>query len=240
MKEKGVTVFVYNFPHRKSQDFLFRLWVSGVPIDHVLAANPVQLNIPNNSIRTKVRHTGFIHPKEVAERAGACFHVVPHRGQEIVKLLRQIRPDLGLIGGARILENDVIEQFSSGVINFHPGLIPEARGLDAMLWSIYEDVPLGVTSHMIDGRVDAGRVVERREIQIHTDDTLMDLSERLYEVQLEMLLPAIDRVRKSKFLGIDPEERKCNRKMPEAIERRVVSLVGDYVIRHAQDDLSAN
>ena len=56
-----------------------------------------------------------------------------------------------------------IKGLSKGIINFHPGLIPEARGLDTPQWCIYDGIPLGVTSHFIDSKVDAGRIIERVE-----------------------------------------------------------------------------
>ena len=68
-----------------------------------------------------------------------------------------------MIAGARILKRPVIDRFSIGIINFHPGLIPEARGLDALLWSIRGDLPLGVTSHLIDERVDASSEAARQQ-----------------------------------------------------------------------------
>jgi phosphoribosylglycinamide formyltransferase-1 len=67
------------------------------------------------------------------------------------------------------------------------------RGLDALQWAILRDQPLGVTAHLIDKRVDAGWILERREIAEHADDTLVDLSLRLYETELAMLKPALER-----------------------------------------------
>ena len=191
----SVIVFAYNFPHRKTQDFLFRLFAEGVKVQHVLAADPVKLDVPATSIRSKLRHTALVEPRMVAEAIGANYHVIPHRGDELHDLLDEIRPSIGVISGARILKRPVIERFSTGIINFHPGLIPETRGLDALLWSVYNDLPLGVTSHLIDHRVDAGRLLERRTIPLHADDSIFDLSERLYETQIDMLLPAIERAR---------------------------------------------
>ena len=41
----SVVVLAYNFPHRKTQDFLFRLFAEGVSVGHVLAADPVKLKV---------------------------------------------------------------------------------------------------------------------------------------------------------------------------------------------------
>ena len=128
---------MYNFPHAKSQDFLVRLFLEGYRIDAVFACDPAKLNIPESTVRTKLRRTALVHPRVTAERVGAAYHVGRHNGPEALERYRSLGMDLGVIAGARILKRSVIDAFSIGVINFHPGLIPESRGLDAMLWSVY-------------------------------------------------------------------------------------------------------
>jgi len=225
----SVVVLAYNFPHRKTQDFLFRLFAEGVSVGHVLAADPVKLNVAPSSIRSKLRHGALIEPAKVAKAIGAHYHVVPHQGNQINDLLDAIKPTIGVISGARILKRPVIDRFSTGIINFHPGLIPEVRGLDALFWSISKNVPLGVTSHLIDHQVDAGRLLERREIPLFTDDTIFDLSERLYETQIDMLVAAIERARTGEWEEINYEASGYNRKMPAEREAEIVDLLPAYL-----------
>lgn len=229
----SVVVFAYNFPHRKTQDFLFRLLAEGVRVSDVLAADPVELNISSGEVRTKIRHGGLIHPRQVAEAVGARYHVLAHRGAEVVELLKEVRPSIGVIAGARILKSDVIGLFERGIINFHPGLIPEARGLDALLWSVRNAIPLGITSHLIDHRVDAGRILERREISLFRDDNVFDLSERLYENQMDMLSEAIERTCSGEWEEMDYGSSTCNTKMTGKEERETIELLPSYLERFA-------
>ena len=228
---KEVVVFAYNFPHKKTQDFLFHLFANGIKVSHVFAADAVKLDISPSEVKTKIRHCTPLHPSDVAKAIGAQYHQVPHQGPQINSLIEEINPDIGIIAGARILQAEVIDGFSKGIINFHPGLIPEVRGLDAMLWSIRNDIPLGVTSHLIDERVDAGKILERRTIDLHEDDTIFDLSERLYETQLEMLPSAIDRAQKSMTEDVDFESGAYNRKMSGDMERETVAMLPQYLER---------
>ncbi|MDB4721002.1 formyltransferase family protein [Verrucomicrobiales bacterium] len=228
---KEVVVFAYNFPHRKTQDFLFHLFGCGIKVDHVFAADAVKLDIPPSEVRTKIRHCTPLHPSDVTESIGAQYHQVPHQGSQINSLIEEINPEIGIIAGARILQADVINGFSNGIINFHPGLIPEVRGLDALLWSIRNDISLGVTSHLIDERVDAGKILDRRTIDLHEDDTIFDLSERLYEIQLEMLPDAIDRAQNSMTEEVDFKSGAYNRKMNGDMERETVAMLPKYLER---------
>ena len=113
--------------------------------------------------------------------------MVDHASRHCVELLKALRPQIGIIAGARVLPRTVIECFSLGIINFHPGLIPHVRGLDALQWAIHLDQPLGVTAHLIDHRIDAGRIAEQRLIDEFADDTLIDMSLRLEELQVQMV-----------------------------------------------------
>ena len=229
---KGVVVFAYNFPHRKTQDFLFHLFGCGIKVNHVFAADAVKLDISPSEVRTKIRHSTPLHPFDVSKAIGAEYHQVPHQGAQINALIEEINSEIGIIAGARILQADVINGFSDGIINFHPGLIPEARGLDALLWSIRNDIPLGVTSHLIDERVDAGKILERRIIDLHEDDTIFDLSERLYETQLEMLPHAIDLAQKALTEEVDFKSGAYNRKMNGDMEKETIAMLPKYLERN--------
>ncbi len=152
---------------------------------------------------------------------GWRYEVVEHNSARTIELLREERIDAAVISGARILKSHVIEAVPKGVINFHPGLLPEGRGLDAMQWAIYEDRPIGVTAHLIDGRVDAGLVLLKREIPIQEDDTVFDLSQRLMDVQSDMLPEAIDLLGQG-TAGLESVGRgNLHRKMPPEIEAQI-------------------
>ena len=46
-------------------------------------------------------------------------------------------------------------------INGHPGILPDYRGLDPVLWSLIENGPLGATLHKIDQDVDSGIIFKK-------------------------------------------------------------------------------
>ncbi|MDB4908859.1 MAG: formyl transferase domain protein [Gemmatimonadetes bacterium] len=184
-------VFAYDFPHKKTQDVILRLVASGVTPAAVIAAPPVDLHLPPSALRVKARHVGLVDPSALCAALHIEYHVVDHRSSECLMELDLLDTTLGIIAGARILPRSVIERFSRGIINLHPGLLPATRGLDAMQWTIYRDLPLGVSAHLIDHRVDAGALLLTQQIDEYPDDTLVDVSLRLYETQLDVLPEAI-------------------------------------------------
>ena len=179
-----MVIFAYNFLHKKTQDFLFLCKYFDYEIEAVIAADWRDLGLPERIFRTGLRPLGLIEPKEICKKFGYKFYEMGHNSQEAVELLSQLKPEVGIISGARILKGDVINKFQKGIINFHPGLIPEVRGLDCLEWAIYDEKPLGVTSHIIDEKIDAGLIIKRFEIDEYEDDTVLDIGERLHHGQL--------------------------------------------------------
>lgn len=182
-----LALFSYDFPHKKTQDFILRLLLESYRIEFVVAAKPVELNLPKSNLRLKPRHIDVLHPATICQRFNIPYHVLPHNSEEVAQLMRLHSIDIGMIAGARILRKNTIASVKKGIINYHPGLIPEVRGIDALKWAIYYDLPIGVTAHFIDERVDAGRIILKREIPVFTDDTFVDLSLRLEETQVNLL-----------------------------------------------------
>lgn len=232
MKKVRIGVFGYNFPHKKTQDILLRLFLYGYEINWVFLAEPIKLNIPTSSIRTKIRHSALIEPQIIVNKLNFNMHIGPHNDEKVANIIKKNKLDIGVIAGARILKKNIIDSFNIGIINFHPGLIPEARGLDALLWSIYKEIPLGITAHLIDEQIDAGNVLIKEKIDIYSDDSIFDVSERLYEKQLQLINPAIEAAIKGKMIEVKPQ-LEYNGKMPEEIERIVQNLFPAYIKKFA-------
>lgn len=222
-------LFAYNFPHKKTQDFIFYCQHYGIKIDLILAADAVKLNIPKSTIRSKVKHQALIHPKELADSFNIEYLVVRHNSDEALEILKSQQADVGLIAGARILKDYIIAEFSKGVINFHPGLIPESRGLDALFWSIHNMIPLAVTSHIIDKKVDAGKILEIQKIEVFKNDTLFDLAERLYETQLTMIPTTLKKLLERNFLELTIDGSTYNKKMPAELEAKIPLQLSNYL-----------
>jgi len=99
------------------------------------------------------------------------YKVPHHNRRRCRELLKEMEPDLGVLGGTRIIRNRVLEIPPDGMLNSHPGLLPEVRGSASVAWSVYHDVPIGSTCHFIDPDIDTGDIVLKRVIPVHRGDT---------------------------------------------------------------------
>ncbi|MFT6069495.1 MAG: phosphoribosylglycinamide formyltransferase-1 [Bacteriovoracaceae bacterium] len=72
------------------------------------------------------------------------------------------------------------------IINAHPGMLPENRGLDALKRSIIKPSTVGVSIHAINSDIDSGILLHREAVPIYDSDTFSDVANRVYELELEL------------------------------------------------------
>ena len=187
----NVGVFVYNFPHWKTQVGLQNLILAGYKPKIALAADPVSLNFYRSKIRTTPKDLFLWHPLEICERHGIPYEVVKHNSRETSGLVKKYNLDVGVILGARILSPIAFDNFTHGVINMHPGILPENRGLDNIKWAIMKDMPQGVTTHLIDSKIDRGHMILQEEISIYNDDSLVDVQIRVQNLEQKLMVKSL-------------------------------------------------
>ncbi|HEX6710668.1 MAG TPA: phosphoribosylglycinamide formyltransferase [Rubrobacter sp.] len=102
--------------------------------------------------------------------------------------------DVGLVVGAgymRVLSPVFLDRFPA-VLNVHPSLLPEFRGLRAVERALEAGVDeTGVTVHFMVEEVDAGPVVAQERVPVFADDTKETLLERLHPVEHRLLVGAV-------------------------------------------------
>ncbi len=113
--------------------------------------------------------------------------------------LRSFQPDFIILGGAPIVKKSFLEIPRLGVLNAHPGILPEAKGIDVVAHSILNDVPLGVTVFKVDEGIDSGPIIHKEYLS--KTGKFDDIS--VYEAKVEALagkamLKAIDKIANNK------------------------------------------
>ena len=185
-------LFAYNFPHRKTQDFIFYCHMNNIEIQAVIACNWKKLKISKHKFKTKVPVSPLFHPKDICKKFNIDYYNYEHNSNECLNLLTKIKPKVGLISGARILDSSVIKLFKNGIINFHPGDIPKIRGLNSSLRAIKFNHPQIVTAHLIDKKIDSGTLLFKKKVNVENEDSIYDINEKLYHLQISMIKKAIE------------------------------------------------
>ena len=89
-----------------------------------------------------------------------------HNSEEVMPHIRELDLDIIVFGGTRIIRGEILDYPKYGVVNSHPGLLPECRGSASPAWSVYHDIPVGSSTHFCDNGVDTGQLLLRREVPV--------------------------------------------------------------------------
>ncbi|MFJ4132560.1 diaminobutyrate--2-oxoglutarate transaminase [Pseudomonas cyclaminis] len=96
-----------------------------------------------------------------------------------------------LLGDSRIIRPHLIHALKIGIINVHPGLLPEERGNNPYVWAVLEGIQQGVTVHFIDEGIDTGPVLSR-EILVDTPKDYPSLVKSLNTLCGQALVSVLD------------------------------------------------
>jgi len=103
-----------------------------------------------------------------------------------------------------ILPIDLLKATRKWAINFHPGP-PEYPGIGCTNFAIYEEAyEFGVTAHVMEEKVDSGRIINVKRFPIQKRDTVYSLTQRCYDYILVQFYEVLNYIFKNNSLP------KCN------------------------------
>lgn len=114
-----------------------------------------------------------------------------HRSEPLMELLAGKPLDLIVLGGTRILRGPILGYPEHGVINSHPGLLPDCRGSASPAWSVLHDIPIGASTHFCDDGIDTGDLLLRRELDVRRGMTYEDLCHGTLVLAGELMAQAL-------------------------------------------------
>ena len=161
-------------------------------------------------LRDRRRYTGnpeakFFFP-ETAPRLDQpeLVREVPHINHpEVVKLARDLKPDLICVFGTSLIRGELLQEGRLGIINLHGGLSPEYRGADCTFWALYNGEPekIGCTLHYIDAGIDTGRLIAHISPEVREGDSELVLFWRAVRDSAEIYAEAVARLARGGQLG---------------------------------------
>lgn len=100
-----------------------------------------------------------------------------------------------LAGYMRLLSVEFVRAFPDRIINIHPSLLPNFRGLDAQKQALENGTKVtGCTVHFVDEHLDNGPIILQKEVDVLTDDTVETLSARILEQEHRLYVEAVKQV----------------------------------------------
>mgnify|MGYP001234163905 FL=1 len=104
----------------------------------------------------------------------------------ILKDLKKNRIDLICLAGfMKILSPDFIKKFKGKILNIHPSLLPKYKGLNTHARAIKnKDKYSGCTVHLVNAKLDSGKIILQKKIKIFKKDTVYKLKKKSSETRI--------------------------------------------------------
>ena len=120
-------------------------------------------------------------------------------------VLNQLKPDLVIVNGTRIISKKTLESVPATFINIHTGITPAFRGVHGGYWAIATGKRnlFGTTVHYVDTGVDTGGIIE----QVFLDPPKKDNFHTYPYLQYASVLPVLRNVIQSFVDGNKPSTK---------------------------------
>ena len=104
-----------------------------------------------------------------------------------------------LAGFMKILSKKIISRYKDKILNIHPSLLPKYKGLNTHKRVILNKEKFtGCTVHIVNSKLDSGKIILQRKIKILKNDSEKTLSKRLLKVENQLYPKAV-----RKFINVN-------------------------------------
>ncbi|MEJ2546133.1 MAG: methionyl-tRNA formyltransferase [Calditrichaceae bacterium] len=137
------------------------------------------------------------------------------KNEDFIRRLKQIEADVYVVVAFRILPPEVFNIPKLGTINLHASLLPKYRGAAPINWTIINgEKQTGVTTILIDEKVDTGNMLIQKKVNISDEMTAGELHDVLAEHGANVLLKTLDKL-SSGTLKIEKQDNSQATKAPK-------------------------
>ncbi len=110
-----------------------------------------------------------------------------------IQQLRDINADLFVIVAFKILPREVFTIPMKGSFNLHGSLLPKYRGAAPIQWALINgESETGVTTFMLEDKVDTGNVIIQNKIVVDENDDFGTLHDKLSILGAKVVLQTVD------------------------------------------------
>lgn len=149
---------------------------------------------------------------QLAEGASVATTVIEH-GKDKLAFENALQVELEkhdvhlicLAGFMRVLSGAFIKKWPHRLVNIHPSLLPNHRGLDTHKRALEAgDTMHGCSVHYVSEEVDAGELIAQIRVPVQKDDTEETLAERVLKAEHKLYPKALrlvaDRIRRAPLM----------------------------------------
>ncbi len=115
------------------------------------------------------------------------------KDEQFLSELAAWKADLFVVVGFRMLPEVVWSMPKRGTFNLHAALLPQYRGAAPINWAVINGENItGVTTFMIDKKIDTGGIILRSECRLELADTAGTLHDKLMELGSSLVVETVE------------------------------------------------
>ena len=113
--------------------------------------------------------------------------------ERLLKLLKKNNIHLICLAGfMKILSGSFVKKFNKPILNIHPSLLPKYKGLNTHNRAIQnKDNYSGATVHMVNERLDSGKIIIQKKVKILKSDSEKSLEKKVLKIEHQIYPKAI-------------------------------------------------
>jgi methionyl-tRNA formyltransferase len=109
-----------------------------------------------------------------------------------VDAIKSLNADLFIVVAFRILPKEVYTLPKYGAFNLHGSLLPKYRGAAPIQWALINgETETGLTTFMLEEKVDSGNIILQEKIEIDDDDNFGSLHDKMMNLGSELVLETV-------------------------------------------------
>ena len=154
--------------------------------------------------RAKVIEKGKRHGVETLVLSPRDFDSKSDYERAILKRLEEKKVEWIILAGyMRIVSPVLLEAYEHRIINIHPSLLPDFRGLDAVGQAYAAHAPrMGVTIHYVDAGLDTGAIIAQQGFDVDPEWTEAECEARIHEIEHVLYTDTLKKLWGAKVLVI--------------------------------------
>ena len=122
------------------------------------------------------------------------------KDEEFINSLKELDIDLGIVVAFKMLPEVIWSMPKYGTFNLHTSLLPDYRGAAPINWAVINgDTFSGVTTFMLDNKIDTGDIIDNRRVEILPEDNAGTLHDKLMMTGASLVEESVNMISKGEL-----------------------------------------
>jgi methionyl-tRNA formyltransferase len=129
------------------------------------------------------------------------------KNPELLAELKTLKADLQVVVAFRMLPEVLWNMPPLGTFNLHGSLLPQYRGAAPLNWAVINgETKTGVTTFLLDHKIDTGKILFKKEIAIWENDTVGTIHDSLMDTGAKLVIETVDALADGNYKAIPQDE----------------------------------